>query len=288
LLDNGGAEITSRGVCWSTGQNPTVADSKTEDGTGTGSFTSSVTNLQAGTMYYLRAYAINSVGTSYGDEVSFSTTGEQTMTDGEGNIYKVITIGTQTWMAENLNATKYPDGTSIPHITDNTEWSNLGDTNSDDAYCYYNNDESLDYGVLYTYAAATQVCPTGWHLPSSNEWDQLKNFLIDNGHSCIRTGGYKYYGKAFANQTGWDSSDDKCNVGNDPNTNNSSGFSGLPGGFRYQVVGDFRSAGRRAFWWNSGEAGSDGYGRTLDSHDPNLESFRDKKSNGFSVRCVKD
>ncbi len=73
VTDDGGAPVTARGVCWSTNQSPTTYDSKTEDGQGTGSFISSLSDLEANTTYYLRAYATNSKGTAYGNQVSFKT-----------------------------------------------------------------------------------------------------------------------------------------------------------------------------------------------------------------------
>ncbi|MFA7067205.1 MAG: hypothetical protein WC199_10520 [Dysgonamonadaceae bacterium] len=76
ITSNGGAKISSRGVCWSTNQTPTIEDSKTKDGIGTGSYISKVTELIPETTYYIRAYATNSIGTSYGEQISFTTTKE--------------------------------------------------------------------------------------------------------------------------------------------------------------------------------------------------------------------
>jgi len=73
VTSDGNAEVTARGVCWGTSQNPTTGSSKTSDGAGTGAFTSSITGLTPGTTYYVRAYATNSEGTAYGSEVSFSS-----------------------------------------------------------------------------------------------------------------------------------------------------------------------------------------------------------------------
>jgi len=73
ITDDGGTTVTARGICWSTNENPTIDDNKTEDGTGAGSFTSSITDLEPNTTYYVRAYATNSVGTGYGSAMSFTT-----------------------------------------------------------------------------------------------------------------------------------------------------------------------------------------------------------------------
>jgi hypothetical protein len=123
VTSDGGDAISARGVCWSTSQTPTVSDSKTNDSTGTGSYTSEITGLTANTTYYVRAYATNSKGTSYGDEESFTTL-PLTVTDIDGNVYQTVLIGEQLWMAENLKVTHYQDGSEISNVTDNTQWSN--------------------------------------------------------------------------------------------------------------------------------------------------------------------
>ncbi len=161
-----GVSTVTRGVCWATVATPTINDSKTIDGTGTGIFSSSITGLTANTKYFVRAYATNNAGTGYGNELSFTTQQGETVTDIDGNVYNEVTIGTQVWMVENLKTTQYNDGTAIPLVADNTAWSIL----TTGGYCWAYNDEATfknTYGALYNwYTINTKLCPTGWHVPN--------------------------------------------------------------------------------------------------------------------------
>lgn len=94
--------------------------------------------MNPGTTYYIKAYAINSIGPGFGNEVNFTTLNSGqigTITDLDGNIYNIISVGTQTWMAENLKTTKFNDGSSIPEVTNGTTWQGL----TTPGYCWYNN-----------------------------------------------------------------------------------------------------------------------------------------------------
>ncbi len=301
ITSNGGSTITKRGFYWATHNNPGSGDTETVVSGTTPTFTSALSDLQPVTTYYYRAFATNSVGTAVGNVQSFTTT-EMTVTDIDGNTYQTVQIGDQWWMAENLKVTKYANGTSIAHITDDSEWAALGDNNSDKAYCFYNNDAGLGYGALYTFAAATNgtphsgshvqgVCPDGWHLPSHSEWAQLEDYLIANGYNYDGTTTGNKIGKALASQTGWDSSNEVGAVGNSPDANNSSGFNALPGGNRYDG-GSFYYAGSDGHWWSSTQYDSRSryayYCRMRADY-----SFFDLttygyKSTGVSVRCVRD
>jgi hypothetical protein len=153
ITSDGGATVTARSVCWSTAQTPSISDSKTEDDSGGGNFTSSITDLEPYTTYYVRAYATNSIGTGYGDVMSFTTIGNFT-DQRDGKVYQIVTIGNQEWMAENL----------VYSPTSGNYWA------------YDNNRENIAIcGYLYDWQTAQNVCPAGWHLPSNEEWT---HFLV--------------------------------------------------------------------------------------------------------------
>ena len=289
ITNDGGTPVTQRGVAWSTSPNPTTANNSTTNGSGTGSFTSNLTGLSASTTYYVRAYATNSAGTAYGNEVSFTTTaggGNGIFTPGngvtfDGYTYTSIVLGNgQEWMAENLRTTSYANGDPIPNITNNTEWSNL----TTGAWSHYNNNSQYEnpYGKLYnwyTVVDTRNVCPTGWHVPSDAEWSTFINYLdpnADGGNNNNTAGGkMKSTGTQY-----WQS----------PNTDatNESGFSGLPGGSRYGN-GAFSAIGLYGYWWSSTETDAGTARSRYLLYDAGLVGRPSlNKPNGFSVRCLRD
>lgn len=275
ITDDGGAPVTARGVCWSTSTNPTITDSKTNDGAGAGSFTSTITGLTQNTIYHLRAYATNSKGTGYGSEIIYTTLQASTVTDIDGNLYHTVTIGSQVWMAENLNTTKYRNGDPIPNITDNTAWNAL----ITGAYCNYNNDINnvATYGRLYNWYAvvdARSIVPLGWHIPSDAEWTTLTTFL---GGENLAGGKLKEIGTVH-----WQT----------PNTdaNNSTGFTALPGGIR-NINKDGAYAGINTscdFWSSTAYITTTAWHRSLANSNANMYTIFLDKNIGNSVRCIKD
>ena len=243
ITDDGGANITTRGVCYSINTNPTTADNITNDGNGTGSFTSNLSGLTASTTYYVRAYAINSAGTAYGNEVSFTTSacGDCIYSTGagvtfNGYTYTSIVLGNgQEWMAENLRTTTYANGDPIPNITGNTQWPNL----TTGAWVHYGNDSQNEnpYGKLYNWYTVDDprnVCPTGWHVPTDAEYTLLIDYLggsVAGAGSKMKSTGTQYWSSPNSGAT------------------NESGFSGLPGGFRNDV-GSFNYIGGYGGWWS--------------------------------------
>jgi uncharacterized protein (TIGR02145 family) len=273
---DGGSAVTERGVCWSTSANPTITENHTSDGSGTGVFSSSLTGLLQYNLYYVRAYATNSVGTSYGNEVSFYTLagpcpGVPTL-EYEGTTYNTIQIGTQCWLKENLNI-----GIRINGSQDQI------DNGVIEKYCYNNLESNCDtYGGLYlwnemmnysTTPGIMGICPVGWHIPTNNEWDILMNYL---GGQSVSGGPMKESGT-----THWAS----------PNTGatNSSGFTALPGGTWDWDDQMFYSLSQYGLFSSSTQtASTSAYYRYL-AYFTAIHGISDAtKHAGRSVRCIKD
>lgn len=185
-------------------------------------------------------------------------------------IYKTVKIGTQTWMAENLNVSKFRNGDLIPEAKTTEEWVKAAP-----AWCYYNNDpkNEIKYGKLYNWYAMIDprgLAPVGWHMPFDSEWETLNKTL----------GGIAASGAKMKSTSGWD---------DNGNGTNESGFSGLPGGSR-EKEGTFLNMGTMGFWWSTSGSASGYISHTLN----NVNSYfgwgesKDNFMAGYSIRCVKD
>jgi len=176
VSNDGGSPVIAKGICWSTSAHPTITNFKTSDGTGIGSFIDSLVNLASQTQYHVRVYATNSLGTVYGNEVNFTSSPANTVSDIDGNVYPYIQIGTQAWMTMNLKTTRYQNGDSIINGLKNFIWNT-----KTGAYTFPNGDSinNSTYGKLYnTYVLedVRNVCPAGWHIPSDTEWINMEVF----------------------------------------------------------------------------------------------------------------
>lgn len=182
-----------------------------------------------------------------------------------------VVIGTQTWMLENLNVSTYRNGDAIPQVTDDMAWSAL----TTGAWCYYDNDPANEaiYGKLYNWYAVNDprgLAPTGYHVPSDAEWNTLITFL----------GGVSDAGGKMKSTTLW----------NSPNVaaSNSSGFTGLPGGYCYSD-GTFGGLYINGIWWSSSDSSPMWTGsRGLYYGESYVSDGIDSKTFGFSVRCLRD
>ena len=291
VTEDGGSEVTARGVVWCTSPLlPTLDDNKTNDGNGLGSFTSDITDLQSGTNYCVRAYATNSEGTAYGDQVLFKTIQETgTVTDIDGNEYETVKIGDQWWMAENLKVTRYNDGTDIDYPVANQDWMER----TAGAYAIYphgtvdgidSDEEMVDaYGKLYNWYAVDDdrgLCPEGWGVPSDEEWTNLGDYL----------GGDSVAGAKLKSTRTVPDPHPRWNHARLISTNES-GFSGLPGSQR-MYDGEFwhRPPGFHASIWTSTEEdpGSEfAWSRFLTHNSDALQPYiGSRKRSGRSVRCM--
>ena len=302
----GHGQFATIGVCWSTSPNPNYADNRTEvDGVygiepDPKHFHSILTGLKSGTTYYVRAYAVKGPGTTYGNEVSFTTSASWesinsfnpnltygSVSDADGNIYRTIQIGDQIWMAENLKTTSYNDGSEIPNVTGYSDWGAL----ITGACRWYNNDAATyknTFGALYNWFTVKtgKLCPTGWHVPSDEEWIQLEMALgmtkeeadkwwgEDYG-DCMRGTDQGFRMKATVGWIDWEGIYDKVA--------NTSGFSALPGGGT-DWYGRFQDEGLYGCWWSS----TCGVIRILSSGDGKIGRIKINVRDGISIRCLKN
>ncbi|NDB34622.1 MAG: hypothetical protein EB023_04615 [Flavobacteriia bacterium] len=189
------------------------------------------------------------------------------VSDIDGNSYKAVGIGKQIWMAEDLKVTKFRNGDSIPRIQSVIDWE-IAYQSYQPACCYFDNDPSK--GMLYNWYALNDprgLAPEGWHVPTDDEWRTLEKKLKED------------QGTKMKNTSGWN---------NSGNGDNSSGFAGLPRGYRYNE-GYYYKFGEEGFYWTSTESGSlNAWNRSLKFDSPQLLRGNYNKNGGFSIRCMKD
>jgi uncharacterized protein (TIGR02145 family) len=248
-----------------------------------------LTWLSANTTYHYRIKAVSSCQTTYGKDVSFTTLniGESgiifnpnltygSAKDNDGNNYKTIQIGIQTWMAENLKTTKFNDGTAIPLEVHNQTWATL----TTSAFCWYNNDSSTyksNFGALYNWYAVntSKLCPIGWHVPTDAEWTILMTYL---GGINAALGNLQEVGT-----TNW--------LSQNPDATNGSGFTALPSGYRYNIATSDIGIGYLSYWWSSTECSTNNAWNIYIYYSNNfgsLQRLSDDKRDGNSVRCLMD
>ena len=236
------------------------------------------TNINPGTGKHIIWNAGDETYTLDGDQYQFKIIADDldttTVTDIDGNVYQTVQIGDQCWMAENLKVKHYRNGDPILHLTDNVGWTST----SSGAYCAYDNNESNveTYGRLYNWYAvddSRNIAPGGWHVPTDDEWQTLVDYL---GGSSVAGGKLKEAGTEH-----W----------NSPNTGatNESGFTALPGGYRYGSNGSYYNMGYGGYFWSSTENYSYyAWYRTLYYGNSEVGRGSSSKQYGFSVRCLRD
>ncbi len=277
ILNSGASGIINRGVCYSQeNTNPDFNDSCVNYEEESQVFQILLEDLELATQYYFSAFAENEHGHHFGHSLSFITKHE-TIVDIEGNVYRIHTIGEQTWMIDNLKVTKFSNGDPIPLREDDYYWTE-STAIAEPAYSWYNNDESYSdpYGALYNFHVASDernVCPSGWKVMSR---DELITFIVD-------LGGHQYGGDLKT--TGTIENGDGLWYAPNTNATNSTGFSAIPGGIRNTGTGWM---GKIGFFWTS--TGGGNHARAMDLHynDYQVGIAVVSPHYGASIRCVKE
>jgi len=195
------------------------------------------------------------------------------VTDQEGNPIETVTIGHQTWMAENLNVSTFQNGDPIPEVTNAQEWVKAGEAGQP-AWCHFENNPAngARFGKLYNYYAATDprgLAPEGWRVPSDDDWLILADAV----------GGMDHAGTKLKSRSGWK---------NNGNGTDEFGFNVLPGGGRGGQSGFTGQGTVAVFWSSTSKSPSFGWYRVLHAHRTAIFQESDDKMSGFAIRCVKN
>ncbi|WP_352422840.1 FISUMP domain-containing protein [Proteiniphilum sp.] len=263
--------VTTKGFCWNIEGNPTIEDFKVECTEESQEFSCVLQDLEAGIVYTVRAYAINSGGVAYSNPINFKT-GAPTIKDVDGNEYTTVKIGNQTWMVENLKVTHYRNGDPIERVTLASEWNvEVGKYG-----IYQNNDLVADVvGNLYNWYALADprnIAPEGWRVPTEEDWTILVNYL---GGDAVAGGKLK-----STDPSHWA----------DPNegATNSSGFTAVGGG----VAGTGTIGGNLTiqgiYWCSTEHNPTTGLIRIIEHNHTQAIYSGGAKKGGYSVRLIKD
>ena len=225
--------------------------------------------------------------------------GEPTVTDVDGNVYNTVRIGTQCWMKENLRTTHLANGDSIlfqttVHGYGRYRYAPDNDTANVPMFGYYYNWEAAN-ALFYGCTPHQGACPTGWRMPTFDELNQLFSH-VQSIYIYHCDGNSKRYAKALADRVGWNPRPYSCCPGNDPGTNNATGFSLRPAGY-FSCAAHYWGFGGQAYLWSSTEVFSYGasvsaYCRIVDNIPEfptyNADNYAYDKHSGMSVRCIKN
>ncbi len=203
--------------------------------------------------------------------------GQASLDVAANNTFKSVIIGDQEWMAMNLNVTSFRNGDPIPEAATAEEWERAGDLGQP-AWCWFQNNPGnpVEYGKLYNFFAVNDprgLAPEGWHVASAEEWTQLTDFL----------GGESVAGKKMKNTTGWADNNEQSGNGT-----NESGFSGYPGGYRYDHSAFGEPGKYSPFWTTTKRSAKFAWQRSLNHDRDGIQIYFYSLRFGAAVRCVKD
>jgi uncharacterized protein (TIGR02145 family) len=288
ITNNGGASVTVSGICWATSTNPSVSNFKTIGTAINGSFSDTLVNLVLGNTYYVRAYATNSFGTGYGNQISFTVSSTGTVTDIDGNAYATVVIGTQTWITSNLRITHYQNGDPLVNAFTNIGYDWINGTNGG-GYTFVNGDTTsvtlAAYGLLYSSWAVTDsrnIAPVGWHVATLNDWEILEAY--EGLPAADTVAAYALNNSPFTDGA----------IGPILQTGGNSGLNLQLAGYYYGTFGGALNFGLRGYYWTSTPYNSiydyntEVYGPTSGNYQGVLLNYSGGGNEALSVRCVKD
>lgn len=281
INDNGGGPVLKKGFCWNTSPHAEITDFSVEIEGETNTFTGVIDSLESNTMYYVRSFAINESGISFGNETVFKTPFEEDIfvDSRDGTNYKTVKIAGKWWLAENLRylpnvtvPTTGSDSVGYRYVYNQTSCGCMGKARANANY--------KAYGTLYNWTSAQESIPEGWHLPTADEWKEMADFIAQNSGNTITENNWENTAPFLCGKNGWS---------NGEQNNNNYGFSCLPGGKRDAETGNFINEGEACFFWSATETDkTSAQGLSVSAPGNNLESATFLKSSGYSVRCIKD
>jgi uncharacterized protein (TIGR02145 family) len=258
-------DVWEKGICYSISSNPDLNDNLVKDISGTGQFYSSISGLSPSTTYYIRVYTKTEDGIFFSSQQSFKTLDVNYLTDSrDEQKYPIINIGSQSWFATNLNY-KTSEGSF-----------------------YFQNDSityASEFGRLYSYEAALEACPAGWHVPTDDEWKALE---IELGMLPISSDSLAWRGSIAGNKMKEPGSR-LWYYDSEELATNESGLTIKPSGSYNIATQEYSEPSLTAFFWTSTLSGSEAYARLLQANDGKILRGTVNKNNlAFSIRCVKD
>jgi uncharacterized protein (TIGR02145 family) len=298
IKTDGDIKLLDKGICFSRHISPTIDDDTQSSGDKLENYETTINQLKEGTAYFVRPYANTNRGYFYGKNYSLVLPDKNNKwdikydatIDIDGNIYKTIKIGNQTWMADNLRTTSYQNGDHIPYAQLREDW--IAPFGAQCTYRFTNDwDNIIRFGRLYnrlTIYDNRNIAPLGWHVSTSKDWELLEQFIIQNNNSALNPTSLV---QSLCSQKLWDSSNKVGTPGWDKTTNNSTGFNAIPARVRTENPDYEWIDNTECTYFMTIESDNElitKYKQIYLTSDTLIYTFNTDFSLGASIRCVKN